>query len=292
MSVSRLNVWQGVVLVVMAASLAALLFPPLREAIGIDRPDARQFDQLQGLFSAALEGQGGPAIASSAGELGFAVEDQTQAWQGLIISEPAGACEGRGTYLFRHSAASLPLAITAPHRGADRHTGAIAASLFLESSAAAAAWNSALRNPQQDCPHALDLAREPDHAFTAFALAFAGANPEGMIVQLHGFERMKRTPGIAREADMILSNGTREPGAILLDLADCLSLELAPYRAVVFPNETGELGAIGNAQARALSDMGFGGFVHLELSAELRAQLASDDVLRNRLGACLEKVAR
>ena len=136
------------------------------------------------------------------------------------------------------------------------------------------------------------LAREPKHAFTAFAVAFAEAHPDGAIVQIHGFERMKRPPGAAREADIILSNGTRKPDTRLLDLADCLSLEMMPHRALVFPNETAELGALGNAQAMALGDMGFDGFIHLELSAELRAKLVKDEALFARFRGCLEKAAQ
>ena len=292
MSARRLNLWRGLALMALAAGLAALLFPPLREAIGIRQADARQFDRARQLFEDAIAAQGPSTIEPQVSELGFSVKEQSQFWQGMMISEEEGACEGRGAYLFRYPTANLPLAITAPHRGADRHTGTIAASLFLEGSAAAAAWNSAPRNPQQECPHALDLAREPIHAFTAFAIAFAQDHPNGALMQLHGFERMKRPPGAAREADIILSNGTRKPGTRLLDLADCLSLEMVPHRALVFPNETTELGALGNAQARALGDMGFGGFIHLELSAELRAKLVKDEALRARFRGCVEKAAQ
>jgi hypothetical protein len=269
-----------------------MLFPPLREAIGIEQTNTRQFDRARQLFGDAIAAQGPSAIVPRASELGFYVKEQSQSWQGMMISEEKGACEGRGAYLFRYPAANLPLAITAPHRGADQHTGTIAASLFLEGSASAAAWNSAPRHPRQECPHALDLAREPRHAFTAFAVAFAEAHPDGAIVQIHGFERMKRPPGAAREADIILSNGTRKPDTRLLDLADCLSLEMMPHRALVFPNETAELGALGNAQAMALGDMGFDGFVHLELSAELRAKLVKDEALLARFRGCLEKAAQ
>jgi hypothetical protein len=276
----------------LAAGMAAVLFPPLREAIGIDRPDAGQLDKTQQLFGDALAGQGHARLALRAGELGFTAAAQSQAWQGVMISDGGRDCANRGSYLFRDPPDASPIAITAPHRGSDRNTGTIAASLFLESSAAAAAWNSAPRNPGPDCAHAIDLARQPDHPFTAFALAFANTYPDGTIIQLHGFERMKRASGAASGADMILSNGTREPTPRLLDLADCLSRNLAPHQALVFPYETGELGALSNAQAIALGEVGFDGFVHLELSAEFRQKLAEEKDLRNRLSHCLEGAAR
>lgn len=292
MSVRRTNVWKGSLLMALAAVMVASLLPPLRNAIGIDQPDAKRFDQTRRMFGAALNGNAATAIEPDAAKLGLTIADGPHGWQGIMISEPDGACVGKGAYLLRQSDGAFPIAITAPHRGADRHTGNIAANLFLESKAAAAAWNSAPRNPQRDCPNAVDLARQPSHTFTAFSLGFADAHPEGLIVQLHGFERMKRGPGVAREADMILSNGTREPSARLLDLADCLSVEFAPLPLVIFPNETEELGALANAQAGALHSMGFGGFVHLELSSELRARLVKDERLRGRLLYCLGEVAR
>ena len=289
---SRAIAWKGVLLMALAAALAAILFPSLRGAIGISRPNAQEFDQTRRLFADVLEGQDDRATILPAGELGFAVQRMEKAWQGVMLPEPPGACKGRGSYLFRQEEGAIPLAITAPHRGSDRHTGTIAASIFVESRAAAAAWNSAPRNARDDCPHAVDLVREPMHTFTAFALAFADVHPEGLLIQLHGFERMKRAPGNARDADIILSNGTRRPGALLLDLADCLSVTMAPFRTVVFPNETQELGALGNVQAKALREIGFDRFVHLELSAELRAALVEDEGLQDKLRSCLQKAAQ
>ena len=291
---------RALALMVLAAGLAALLFPPLRQAIGIDRPDQARFAAAQKLFTKALAGRAAPLLRQDAAAVGLVASSSPpdwpskwpNKWQGVMLAEGEDGCEGRGTYLVRDGDEALPLAITAPHRGADRHTGVLAASLFLESGAAAAAWNSAPRNPRTECPHAIDLAREHRHPFTAFALAFARRHPDGLVVQLHGFERQARNEAAARGASVILSNGTRKADARLLDLADCLSLSLAPHSAKVFPDETGELGALANAQASALRKAGFAGFVHLELSAELRRELVSDDALRARFRGCLERAAQ
>lgn len=283
---------RGLALMALAAGLAALLYPPLRQAVGIERPDRARFAEAQQLFAAALAGGPSSRLQGHAAAVGLIASSASREWHGAVLREAGDDCKGRGTYLVREGGDVLPLAVTAPHRGADRHTGTLAASLFLESRAAAAAWNSAPRNPQADCPHALDLARERHHPFTAFALAFARHYPEGLVVQLHGFDRELRREAAARSAGMILSNGTRAPDARLLDLADCLSLSLAPYSASVFPVETGELGALANAQGQALRGAGFAGFVHLELSAELRRNLVGDEALRARLRKCLERAAR
>jgi hypothetical protein len=225
--------------------------------------------------------------ADAAARLGLNMQPSDGDWNGILLSEAEGDCAGRGAYLLRQGT-SVPLAITAPHRGSDLHSGAIAAALFVETGAAAAAWNSAPRRSSEDCSTAIDLAREDKHHFTAFSLAFAEAFPSGRVVQIHGFDTDKRASEAAREAQIIVSNGTAEPTDKLLDLADCLSRNLAPRPVLVYPIETGELGALNNAQAQVLRDQaGFDGFVHLEMSAELRGELVQDEMLRARIGRCL-----
>jgi hypothetical protein len=159
--------------------------------------------------------------------------------------------------------------------------------MFLETDAAAAAWNSAPRNPTPSCPHALDLAKAAEHPFTAFALAFAAQHRGGRIVQLHGFDREKRASAATADAAMIISNGTMTPDPALLDLADCLSIALSPAPVLVFPYEAKELGALTNAQGQMLRDAGFASFVHLEMASDLRQRLVEDVALRGRFTDCL-----
>lgn len=278
----RSHVITGLAIMALSTGLAALLFPPLREAMGIAGNDPGGLSASKRLFDAALAGERAPTLDNT----GLNVQPAPEGWNGALYSERPGRCEGRGVYLVR-SGQVQPLAITAPHRGADRHTGSLAAQLFLESNAAAAAWNSAPRRPTPACPHALDLAKAPDHPFTAFALSFARRYPEGRMVQLHGFDRRKRAAAATGEAAMIVSNATMTPDPGLLDLADCLSVALDPAPVLVFPFEAKELGALTNAQGQALRQAGFGGFVHLEMSAELRQRLVADKGLRGRFIRCL-----
>ena len=109
----------------------------------------------------------------------------------------------------------------------------------------------------------------------------------GRIVQLHGFERTRRASSAAQLVDIIVSDGTRAPGRRIFDLADCLSRSLAPKQVAVYPNDVAELGALTNRQGQALRSEGFDGFVHLEMSAQLRASLVQDPKLRNALASCL-----
>ncbi|NNC60268.1 MAG: hypothetical protein HKO05_09790 [Erythrobacter sp.] len=269
------------------AGLTAVLFPPMRDAIGITVPGASDLAASEALFDRALDGGTAATQQRYSQPAGLTVLPMDQLWQGTLLKEPDGQCEGLGIYLVREPHTAVSLALTAPHRGADLHTGTLAAQLFTESNAAAAAWNSAPRRPTSDCPSAIDLARAGDHPFTIFALAFAKRHPQGRIVQLHGFDRARRRDAASSEASIIVSNGTSSPDKRLLDLADCLSLAFNPLPVRVFPLETSELGALSNAQGSALRDAGFDGFVHLEMAVDLRLALTRDAQLRAKLLGCL-----
>ncbi len=267
---------------------AAYLFPPFGGVQGTAFADNAELARAQSAFAELLGGNKN-RLADLA-ELGLKASAVPGAEDAMLLSEGAGDCRARGIYWVREGAAP-PLAITAPHRGSDRHTGSLASALFLETGAQAAAWNSAPRRKTSGCEHALDLARTKGHLFSAFALAFAEAAPKGLNVQLHGFDGDRRDSVAAQTAGMILSNGTEEPSERLLDLADCLSMAFAPVPVLVYPGDTGELGALSNAQGQLLREAEFDGFVHIEISADLRAAMIEDGALRAKLAACLVEAA-
>lgn len=273
---------------VLAVTTLAMLLAPLRRAQGFHVPDAAEAAAAQAMFSEALGQRAGneAGLTRDASRFGLSAR-RLEFPEGLSLAEVEDDCAGRGAYLLRSGAGLIPVAVVAPHRGADRETGPIAQQLFAESSFAAAAWNSAPRRPQRDCPHAGDVAREPTHYITAFSLAFATRYPGGRVVQLHGFDRDRRTGKAAQRADAIVSDGSGTASDRLLDFADCLTTAFPERQILVYPIETGELGALENAQGQALRATGYSGFTHLELSAEFRAQLVIDPPLRARLAACL-----
>ena len=265
----KLSVW--LMLVAVGATFAGLYMSP-----------AASSDELSKYLFADLLSDPLSAEHDLSG-IGFAVDTQANV---STLREIPDRCEGRGVYSLRQKPARA-LAITAPHSEADRDTGTLAGILFEETSARAAAWNSAPRRGSSDCGPAIDLTDLEDHPFTAFALAFAEAQPDGSIIQLHGFERTRRSTLEAHDAAVIVSNGTERPDAALLELADCLSRVSAPATVLVHPGDTSELGALTNAQGRALREAGFAGFVHLELSASWRETLLSDDARRKNFAHCL-----
>jgi hypothetical protein len=271
---------------VLAASTLALVYRAPRKELGFAVPSAAEAREAQRRFAALLAD---PVREPGADTLppGLVAARLAEP-QALALSEPDGACRGRGTYLLRSGSGSFPIAVMAPHRGADRDTGPLARLLFEEQPFAAAAWNSAPRTGGEgDCPHAGDIARLPTHFLTSFSLAFAALHPSGRIVQLHGFDQLLRKGQAGQEADAIVSDGSRQPSMRLLDLTDCLSRTFADRQILSFPGDTVELGATTNAQGQALRSAGFAGFTHLELSAGFRHDLVADRALRQRFAACL-----
>lgn len=205
---------------------------------------------------------------------------------GSIVLRDTRQCGTGGEYRLRKGAA-VPLGVTAPHAFHDRGTGELAMRIFLRSRAAAAAQNTVARDGSDGC-EALDVAREGEHLFTQFALGFSDRFPDGLIVQLHGFDGAKLSTSRAEEAAAIVSNGSPSPGSDTLDLADCLSRAFAPRAVLLYPAEANELGGEGNAQGKALREAGGARFAHIELSADLREAMLSDETLLETFVACLE----
>ncbi len=206
---------------------------------------------------------------------------------GLVaLSEQPEAQRGRGFFAARITGGT-PMMIQAPHQYHDLRTGLIAQKLFLESQAVAAAWNTVHRYETDDS----DPVHIPDSYLHAMSRAFADTYPDGRIVQLHGFSAAKRTTAAGREAQAILSDGSRYPPRSLILLGDCLSQQLG-IAALVYPHDVLELGATTNTLASDLRSRGFEGFVHLELDADLRMRLVSDLEARNTLMGCLADMSQ
>ena len=228
--------------------------------------------------------QGAP-VTRDAAVFGLARSEEND-W---IVLRDARPCGGGGVYKLRKGAV-LPLAITAPHALHDRGTGELAMSSFARSRAAVAAQNTIARDGSDGC-EALDVARDSEHLFTQFALGFSDRFPNGLVVQLHGFDGERRSTARAQEAAAIVSNGTPSPDAQTLDLADCLSRALAPRHVLVYPTETSDLGGEHNAQGQALREANGAGFVHIELAAETRAAMTGNAELFEAFTTCLEGAA-
>ncbi len=280
-----------VLLVAAALALLFLLMILLRTLIaprdGATRLSSAEMNSARAAFVSLLNGES-PDAASLPNRLGLIVRQVEQPFRGTIIEERPGKARAQGVYLIKHAGERPhPMLVTAPHRGADRYTGPLAAAVFAETDASAAAWNSAPRG-RADNSSGHDLAQLERHLFTAFATGFAEVHPNGKIIQLHGFDPAKRQTESGRRADVILSSGSERPSPLVQSIGGCLADRLPTYDVRVFPTEVSELGALNNAQARVLHKLGHDVFVHVELSLRLRAALIKGSELRSAFGECLQ----
>lgn len=277
MSRRRLLLMFGIALVLLVSGL--LLQGPLRPGPAMELDEA-SYAQAEEAFAKLAKSDAASLPAS------FTINPVDEPYQGLLIHELEQSCRGGGTYLLRTLPYQVPLLISAPHRGSDRLTGTIALQLFLEGEATAAAWNSVPR--RSGCDGKSDLARLRRHPFTAFTVAFARTHPNGRIVQVHGFDPVRRDTWEGRAASMILSSGTDRVSADVQAVAECLRYHFRDDQVAIYPIDVRELGARRNAQGKSLRSIGFDGFVHVELSLDLRRRLSGDRQLRSRFAQCLE----
>lgn len=246
-------------------------------------PDPTALDALQKLFAAVLQGPMSPEPWS---QLGFLLESESSAESPyLSIREAPGRIEGKGSYLLRPDS-PLALVLQAPHGDTDRHTEAIAERLFLETSALAMAVNSLPRWAVDRRGRSADLAARPDSVLLVFTIAVIARHPRAVVVQLHGFEAAKRETQTAATADLIISDGTREPSRELMALRECLT-GIAPGRVLLYSTDVFELGGTRNVIGRAIRGAGTGRFLHIEMSLPFRERLLADGAMRAGFARCL-----
>ena len=274
----RKRIFGAVVLMTMAGTLAQCALIP---GSTFDL-SPEQYAAAETAFSALISGR------SDKPPHGFGVRQIDRPFIGAAIAEFEGPCRGGGEYLLRRPAPEVrALLVSAPHRGADRFTGPLAYSTFVEGHAAAAAWNTVPRNAGGCGAANSDLARLERHPFTAFAIAFATTYPLGRVVQLHGFHPARRVTAAGRAATVILSNGSDDVTPAVRAVAQCLRRAFPDERIAIFPTDVSELGARSNVQGQRLRASGFAGFVHVELSLRFRKQLTASDAMRRAFGSCL-----
>ncbi len=181
------------------------------------------------------------------------------------------------------------LLIQAPHQFYDSDTGEIARKLFEEHDFVALALNSSNRNSDSNV-HIADLAHLPRSHFTALARGAVLANPDVVVLQIHGFAQSKRKPG-NQHIDLIFSNGTARSSESLHQLGDCAKSSLGLATAV-YPDQIDELGATTNTVGKAMRALNSRGFLHLEVSRSARHLLRDDAAARAKLYGCLSSYAR
>ncbi len=270
---------------VSAAGPVELLVEMHRQATHKSRyipVDKEQMELLEGAFSRTFQYASRPEHADVGGlaeqwesigwQLSELVSEGDRFW---VLREKNDAVRGQGFYVVRAGPAQ-PIIWQSPHSYSDRGTGRLVTQLFVESSAAAAFFNSAHRR-------AVDVAHTDRHAFNAATRAAAGVDRKTIIIQVHGFAQNKRTTLAGLSADFVFSNGGPVPQQWVHRAAVAVQRSLEDARVRLYPSQVRELGGTTNAQVRLLGQLEHDRFLHLEISGPLRARLLADRRDRQRL---------
>lgn len=256
-----------------------------------NQPSAEELRKAEDLFGYLFKGRLTDDVQRGWDKLNFKVVRIKEGGEELILlEEKEGKKSGRGFYLFRLSN-YRKLAIQSPHSVDDLYTGEITLELALEGKTASAAWNTVPRNSNDDDKGGRsDLAHLKDSYFTAYARAFARAYPTGSLIQLHGFVKEERKSKTGFEPDIIVSSGSRIPGRRAEEIERCLEHDISGVSSL-YPVEINELGGGTNATGIALRKMGHEGFIHIELSKQMRMLLKDDNKVRGSFQRCIEGAA-
>ena len=240
------------------------------------------------LFERTLKGEESLILKQEWLELGYTLQTVVENKRTfLTLVEAHNAKFGRGFYLF-NLRPQIPLALQAPHSFRDLHTEELAIKLSLQHDVAASAWNTVPRSfrAQGMSVHA-DMAHLTKSYFRAFSQAFATVYPAGTVLQLHGFSQQKRKTSAGARADVIISSGSKIPSPIVLAAGHCLKQRMVDTEVYIYPQDVSELGGTKNTVAQSLREVGHTGFVHLELSKQLREDLIKQSKLRHLIIDCL-----
>lgn len=255
---------------------------------------------LGGLIGRMLTEDASPSgLAADARAAGYVVEGWVLGGARVLAAVEAEK-RGGGAYLVRVGSTS-PVVLQAPHAFFDLGTERIALAMF----AAEKGWPRALfvntihryvgidgvKVRQDNAP--ADPCHNPEHLFNYATRAAIEAVDGAEVVQLHGFgEDGGAGPAFAA----IVSGGGKPATSRSREVAVALRGVLGSV--ALYPEDTDELGALNNAQKRAVHEFnevqGRSGasfaarrFVHVELSAAARQQLRDDEPLRGRVAAAL-----
>lgn len=248
-------------------------------ARGWTPPTERDMEADQAFFRSRLEGRA--ATASRWTET--AIEGGR-----IILHEPFHSLAGQGVFVVA-TGVKDGLLLQAPHRFQDLHTGTILETIVSESPPAAAAFNSVPRRYDEGgAVVSADMAHQDTSAMLAFTMAFLHAVPDGKVIQLHGFATEKRKSSVAASADLIISDGTRDPGPFAKAVSVCLGKTFPQQRTLLYGQDVFELGGTTNTIGKAIRAQ-FGGnrFLHIEASLPFRLELKDKSKIRKGLMQCL-----
>lgn len=204
------------------------------------------------------------------------------------ISEPE---LGWGAWTYQPSAA-WPVFLQIPHRFYDLDTRHFATLAQQHQLAQVVMINTVPRyqGEQQQPEVNSDLSNARRSPLLAATEAWLAVNPQGLVVQLHGFAKSNRLTAAAQQADAIISHGSDDRfinDQRLRTIQQCLQQQLA-IKVLRFPAQVSELGGTLNNAAQALGRWRKQTqFVHLELNRPLRKRLAKHPQQAQALLRCV-----
>lgn len=217
-----------------------------------------------------------PGLVDAARTLGFELAPlpgQTVVWSLVELAERK---RGGGAYLVR-AATQSQLVVQAPHTFFDEGTLPLSCELFWRSGARALFIETAHRYKAAEAGAAgnfpADLAHSEDSLFQAATRGLLSQGARTTLVQLHGFG--PRESG----SDVVLSSGAPAISPLVDSAWQALGQVVGQVQR--FPLDTRELGATTNVQGALARGQG-ARFLHVELSATLRARLLQESDLRAR----------
>jgi len=222
--------------------------------------------------------------AKSAANAGFELADVPEIEGAVLVREVASRRRGGGAYVVRDPARMPDTLVQAPHTFFDEGTLALACELFHRTGARALFIDTAHRYkaalPDAHGEHPADVAHNAASLFQAATEGALSASPAATVVQLHGFAKR---PG----STVIVSSGEKRSDPLVARAAASLGRALGSG-VKRYPDDAGELGATTNVQGAIVRQAG-GRFLHVELDADLRRDLAGDASRRAAvLGAIAE----
>ncbi len=209
--------------------------------------------------------------------------------QRVYLHEKPENRSGKGLFAINPAMNLKPWLLQAPHDRSDKYTGKIVEQIFSEGHFKSAMWNTVHRKTviENGFETKADMAHLHDTYWQAVTESFAQTYNTGRVIQLHGFKQSKRKTASARNSDVIISAGHRYPPRWVLATANCLK-ESFPATVSLYPYDVKELGATTNVQGQLLRDLGFNGFLHIELSQPIRQKLLQKQSLRLALIKCIQ----
>lgn len=170
----------------------------------------------------------------------------------------------------------------APHRYFDKHTLKIAKAVFADCQVLLT--NSKHRNSLDQTNAKLDFGKYKVSSANAFILAYAKTVESFSIYQIHGFAKEKRRTLQGRNADIIVSDGSKTPSKATVKVSECLNNQLSTA-VMLYGRDVFELGGTTNiltSMAPVNSQ-----FFHIELSRQMRERLITNSQLLKQFSQCL-----